>query len=679
MKKYLLTLSLIFAVAFANAQLIICQGNVFDTVLNRCSKTLTLPNPTLNSTSIVAVTYTMVGATNMVSPLSGFNFVGTKTFNAGGTLITYRVINNVGKVDSCQFAVVVREFIRPTIKCPVSITDYTTSTTCKKGVAIPNPIVNDNCKVAFLEWKMVGATTASSDTNGIYPLGTQFFNKGTTTITYTVRDASNNKATCTFKVTIKDSTKPIIKCPFNVTAFNSADSCNKMITLANPTYSDACGSIASVAWTMTGATAASSPLTGINLLGSKLFNLGITTVTFTVKDSSENAATCSFTVTIRDLIKPEITNCPDTIKAYIASGCLKSVTIPGLNFKDNCQTATISWGMSGATIGIGTGQIGTRAFNIGITSIADTVRDASGNYSTCKFKVVVMDTIKPKIQCLASRTDTVSNGCSKSISLPNPVFSDNCQKSVILYWKISGATVASSPLTGVNYIGTKTFNVGITNCNYYVKDAAGNITICSFKVKVVELKAPTITCPPTQQVTSSKCAEAVTVTAPVFHDNCGVTILTWSMSGATTGSSPSTGINQVGTRTFNRGTTTITYVAKDASGNYAICKQTIVLDGPVPCQNFAKEITENTLVDNGSDFKVNLFSNPTHQFFTLKVSSLSEEMVEVNVYSVNGKRIDHFRGQASQIQKFGQAYNKGSYFIEIKQGDTRKTITGIKQ
>ncbi len=49
---------------------------------------------------------------------------------------------------------------------------------------------------------------------------------------------------------------------------------------------------------MTGATSATSPATGINLVGTYTFNEGITTVTYTVTDGAGLTATCSSNVTI---------------------------------------------------------------------------------------------------------------------------------------------------------------------------------------------------------------------------------------------------------------------------------------------------------------------------------------------------------------------------------------------
>ena len=62
---------------------------------------------------------------------------------------------------------------------------------------------------------------------------------------------------------------------------------------------------------------------------------------------------------------------------------------------------------------------------------------------------------------------------------------------------------------------------------------------------------------------------------PVTNDNCGVTKLTWTMTGATVAASPAAGINNVGTYTFNTGVTTITYTVYDAAGNSATTSYTV--------------------------------------------------------------------------------------------------------
>lgn len=60
-----------------------------------------------------------------------------------------------------------------------------------------------------------------------------------------------------------------------------------------------------------------------------------------------------------------------------------------------------------------------------------------------------------------------------------------------------------------------------------------------------------------------------------FDDNCGVTDFVWTMSGATTRSSSSSGINLLGEQRLNVGTTTIQLTVRDQEGNSTSCSFSI--------------------------------------------------------------------------------------------------------
>jgi hypothetical protein len=62
---------------------------------------------------------------------------------------------------------------------------------------------------------------------------------------------------------------------------------------------------------------------------------------------------------------------------------------------------------------------------------------------------------------------------------------DNCSTISSLTWALTGATIASSPGTGINYLGTFNFNVGTTTVTYTATDASGNTRTCIFTVSVV--------------------------------------------------------------------------------------------------------------------------------------------------------------------------------------------------
>ena len=66
--------------------------------------------------------------------------------------------------------------------------------------------------------------------------------------------------------------------------------------------------------------------------------------------------------------------------------------------------------------------------------------------------------------------------------------------------------------------------------------------------------------------------------APVAtNDNCAVTVQTWSMTGATTGNSVATGINDISGTTFNVGVTNVSYRVEDAANNFATCGFTVTV------------------------------------------------------------------------------------------------------
>ena len=98
--------------------------------------------------------------------------------------------------------------------------------------------------------------------------------------------------------------------------------------------------------------------------------------------------------------------------------------------------------------------------------------------------------------------------------------------------------------------------------------------------KGVDDVAPTITCPAdvSVDVDPGNCTAVVNGLAPTTVDNCGVTLQTWTLSGATTGTSAATGINDASGQTFNQGITTVSYIIEDAAGNSATCNFTVTIE-----------------------------------------------------------------------------------------------------
>ncbi len=594
-----------------------CPSNIStDVSTGACTKQLTPTTPTYSDNCTVSrLTWTMTGATSGSSPTTGINTVGLQTFNLGVTTVTYVVTDAANNASNCSFTVTVNDNIAPTVSCPSSITTDVSAGSCTKQLTPTAPTYSDNCSVSKLTWTMTGNTSGSSPTTGINTVGLQTFNIGVTTVTYVVTDAANNTSNCSFTVTVNDNIAPVVSCPSNITTDVAAGSCTKQLTPTAPTYSDNC-SVSRLTWTMTGATSGSSPTTGINTVGLQTFNIGVTTVTHVITDATNNTSNCSFTVTVNDNIAPTV-SCPSNITTEVSAGsCTKQLTTAAPTYADNCSVSRLTWTMTGATSGssatTGINTIGLQTFNLGVTTITYVVTDAANNSSNCSFTVTVNDNIAPTISCSANITTNVSAGsCTKQLTPTAPTYSDNCSVSR-LTWTLTGATSGSSPTTGINTIGLHTFNLGVTTVTYVVADAANKTSSCSFTVTVNDNITPTITCGGNVNVNtdSGACTKLISIPDPVYADNCTIDKLTWSLSGATIDSSPSTGINLIGTRLFNSGVTTITYKAVDNTGNYSVCNITVtVTDNISPTISCANNITAVTSV--GSCAKVLTVTPPT--------------------------------------------------------------------
>jgi gliding motility-associated-like protein len=132
--------------------------------------------------------------------------------------------------------------------------------------------------------------------------------------------------------------------------------------------------------------------------------------------------------------------------------------------------------------------------------------------------------------------------------------------SVVFSWGTSTVT----PVLTTGLVSGSSFPVGTTVQTYTAGDSFGNTTSCSFSVTVKDITTPTITCPGNV----SQCNPIVTGIAPVsVLDNCPTPAVTYSFSGATTG----TGLNNASGSSFNVGNTTVTYIATDLSGNIGSC------------------------------------------------------------------------------------------------------------
>lgn len=433
------------------------------------------------------------------------------TFQTGTTTVNCSVTDAAGNANTCLFTVTVNDTQNPTISCPGNMTVPTTTGQCQTVVTYPAISVSDNCS---------GVSTPSC----VPPSGSTF-QKGTTTVNCSVTDAANNSANCSFTVTVNDTEKPVIACPANITQSTDANQCSAVVSYTTPTATDNCS----------GATVQCTPASG------STFPKGLTTVSCVATDVAMNTATCTFTVTINDTVKPVIT-CPSSITVPTATGqCQAVVTYAAPTVSDNCS-------------GVGTPSCTPTSgstFPKGTTTVNCSVTDAANNSNSCSFTVTVNDTENPTISCPSNIIVPAATGqCQAVVTYAAPSVSDNCP---------GVGTPTCSPLPSGS-----TFPVGTTTITCTVMDAANNSNRCSFTIQVRDTQSPTINCPANVNISSNTCVSN-TYTTPIASDNCaGASVV----------------CNPPASSCFPVGTTTVTCTATDAPGLTSSCSFTVSI---VPC------------------------------------------------------------------------------------------------
>ncbi|MGQ0739648.1 MAG: HYR domain-containing protein [Bacteroidota bacterium] len=432
-----------------------------------------------------------------------------------------------------------------TITCPANITVSSSPTACGANVTFPAATTTGLC----------GPVTYS-------PANGSFFPIGTTTVTATTAAGPS----CTFTVTVVDNVPPTITCPANMTVSNSPGLCAAVVNYSLPTVTDNC------------------PLPGIA-------NLNQTT----------NSTTITPGVSVACGTGPN-----QWWRAYdLAPLALPApLTITNVRFgveqANAAQTVTVRLFTSAGAF-----PAGAR------TQIASqTVAVPAGN--NLFFTVVLASPPTVPVNAIVVAQVDVPNGgwwiganslgqsapgyiSAPACAVPAPVTLASLgfpNDHIIL--GITGTYPVVPPvltqLTGLPPGGT--FPLGTTTNTFQARDGAGNTATCSFTVTVNDTEQPVFTLCPAPVIRNTDlnlCYATYTPQQPTFTDNCGVTRLTWVMSGATTGSNTGAGINYVPSTQFQLtgttgvGVTTIVYTAYDAAGNTRTCTFTVTVnDAQIP-------------------------------------------------------------------------------------------------
>ena len=350
-------------------------------------------------------------------------------------------------------------------------------------------------------------TTGTVDTNVL----------GAYTLTYTAVDNSGNQATATRTVNVVDTTAPVITLVGD----------SQVNLEVGSTYTDA------------GATASdnydgdiSSQIVVVNNVD--VNTLGSYTVTYSVSDSSSNAASVvTRTVNVVDQTAPTITILGDN-PATIEAG--STYTDAGATATDNYNNDVTSSITASSTVDSNT---------IGSYTVTYTVSDASGNQATAVRTVIVEDSTPPTIALIGSNPVTVEAGST---------YTDAGATATDSYDGDLTSSITTTSDVDVNTVGTYTVT-------YTVSDSSANSATASRTVNVVDTTAPVITIIG---------ANPVDVDLGATYSDAGATATDVHDGDLTSSITVSSNVD-----TNTAGTYTVTYTVSDAAGNQATETRTV--------------------------------------------------------------------------------------------------------
>ncbi len=499
----------------------------------------------------------------------------------GNITVTLTAEDAVGNTSTCTATVDVVDNIAPQVLCPGNKT-VTTNMGCQAfGIAgidmnlvmANTPLLpgqySDNCSGTTVAWQLSGVTTGSG--SGSVPLGTGF-NKGVTTVTYTVTDASGNNAVCNFSISVTDNTPPAWSGTgqgpaTTISANANIGGCLAQVSWVEPTFTDACTPPVTVTKTHT---------------PGAFFNFGTTTVTYTALDGVGNATTHTFNVVVVDTQAP-VANCKN-INAYLNTGGTVTVTAPQVNnlSTDNCFFTFTS---PSATY---------NCTNLGPNNYTLQITDGSGNTATCVSVVTVIDTLKPVALCNA--IPTINLNASGLFQLAATAVNNNSTDNTFPLCALSYAIAVDGGSFGpafdfdCSFLGNRVLTLRVT-------DAAGNTATCSQVVLVKDVTPPTFTAPANVTINcQASTAPANTGTFSNLDDNCDPDPDVVQLPDAFIGGSCA-----------NSYTIIRTWRATDASNNSATVSQTIfVQDVEKPTFKIQSAITINTTSPTACSTALNL-------------------------------------------------------------------------
>jgi len=430
-----------------------------------------------------------------------------EVFSVGDTIVTWIATDSSGNSATATQTVTVVDTTPPTIETPKDIT--------VEAASLENNVVNLG-KLAVED--VTGVAAISHNAPEYFPLGT-------TIVTWTITDNYGNSVTTDQKVTVVDTTPPTIDAPKDI-VIEATSLEENFVKLGEPKVKDIIG------------------IESITNDAPDVFPLGMTTLTWTVTDTSGNTSSDTQIITVHDTTPP-VLNVPENIT-------LEAIGPSGMSVNVGEATATDVIKVDSIT------NDAPEIFHLGDTIVTWTAIDSYGNTATANQTISIIDTTPP------------------SITPPNDVVfeAENPTSNVV-----SIGDARAEDIVGVASITNNApdvFPLGETIVTWTATDQAGNFVTTTQKVSVIDTTPPVLTTPASLQVeATSELETIVSLGNATASDHIQVVSIT--------NDAPAV---------FPLGETIVTWTATDSSGNSATATQTVrVVDTTPPSIETPKDIT----------------------------------------------------------------------------------------
>jgi gliding motility-associated-like protein len=577
--------------------------------IDSCTSQVTIQDNTAPTASCQTATVYLGTGTVTVTPASvlvpptGDNCTAlSSTFVGQGNSIVYScdsigvhpvtvVVTDIsGNTASCATNIMVIDTVLPVASC--NTIPYTVQLdTLGNGFATPLNIDNGSSDFCGIDTMLI---------NGTDSVFYSCANIGNTVVTLFVLDASGNPSSCVANITVNDPINPIALCQ-DTTLYLG----NTGITTITPNLIDA-GSYDNCSFTTT-----------VNGLSSVNFNcnqVGTNTVQLIVTDFSGNTTQCAANVTLLDTIAPTA-SCigQGNLTVYLDNTCFASIPASIIN---NGSTDNCSGSLTYTIGGLPSATFNATNLTSNPNSITLTVRDATGNVSTCTTTITVMDTIKPIVSCQADTIQLTGSNIVVSPSNINAGSTDNC-------------SVPTLTINGQSSLTLDCTNLGTNTVTLTGTDISGNVNSCTTTIYVEDVTTPAANCNLNTNViidpsTNLAILQALDVDNGSI-DNC--TIISYSLSQDTFD------CNDLVSNPH-----AVELYVVDQSGNADTCTTQVTVQDTISptaiCQNDTLYFSGSTIIINPISLDAGSFDNCGIQSFVLSQDSFNCPDIGINTITL---------------------------------------------